>query len=179
MDGKDILHHTYTLLQELKTDHLRKIKVEGITTPIPELTRYVALYHDLDKAMEEVLNKRRVAEEAIAEIDAHDPTFFETDADKALFTELFENCDYLGYNLAVLQKSGAEQIKTLDAIIEKKVEDPLDRLTETHPNINIEAEDLLRIQTAISRADTLAIEPFKQNIAAVDLVAQNLLERLT
>lgn len=176
IDGKTILEHTRLVLTNLRTDKLSKMSLDGTTFNVPELMRMVALYHDLDKSGEEHGDRRSsktsAAEEAIREIEETDPEFFKIDADKKVFATLLQTCDYFGYNINLLSRTGAKFRDGIKTLLEKKLMEPLEALDVNA--IDIDWEDFLLIQYEISRADTMGIEPFRRNVGQIDLLFQEL-----
>jgi len=176
MDGRTILEHTRSVLINLRTDTLRDIKLDETTFQTPELMRVVALYHDIDKGLREKpdvpIQKSEATEVAVRELKRVKPDFLQTDADEKVFRTLIENCDYFGYNLSLLSRQGTAFRDGMRSLLKKHLEGPLDALAEE--GIDLDYEDFLRIQYEISRADTLGIEPFKQNVGQIDRLFEEL-----
>ncbi len=177
-DGKDILEHTRQLLAHLRVDDLADVRIEGLHLPVPELLRLVGLYHDLDKQVvteTQTFNgvKQAAVRAALQEIEDIEPGRLSSPFEKALFSVLMETCDYFGYNLPLLKMTAIGRDRGLEALAEKKIYEPLRELKRQF-GVDVEPEVLLRMQFAISRADTLAIDGFRQNVKQVDQLKEEL-----
>ena len=173
-DPCNILEHTHDVLMRLRSDDFDTIRLAGIRVALPELVRMVALYHDLDKYVrqtEPTFNAQQAKEQsisiAIQELNRRSPPFFFCDNDKNIFALLMKHGDYFGYNLDVLAKTGTAFRQAVKTLLETHVEKPIEEFAK-ETGVFLEAEDLLKIQFELSRADTLGIESFKNNVGQID-----------
>ncbi|NQV89904.1 hypothetical protein HQ487_00680 [Candidatus Uhrbacteria bacterium] len=180
VDKQTILEHTRRVLLHLRTENFRDIKLEGTTVNLPELMRMVSLYHDFDKAPspedKSPQGKRRGFDNAVREVRTVNPDFLKTEADEKVFRMLLQTSDFFGYNLAVLNQIGDTKRQALRTILETKLEQPLEQLEKE--GIDLDWEDVLRIQYELSRADTMGIDTFKENVSLIDQLYEELVKAL-
>lgn len=177
--GQNVLEHTRQVLLHLRTDGIPGAKALGTTIEFPDLLRMVALYHDLDKVSDggKPLGKKSAMKETVQEIRDVDPSFFETEADEKVFRLLLQTCDYFGYNLGILEKRGDVFRREIRDLLEKRLLEPIEALAEE--GINLDPEDVLRLQYELSRADTSGIERFKKNVGLIDRFYEELVKALS
>jgi hypothetical protein len=166
IDKGSVLEHTYKVIRNIETDKLRNIKIEGISVSLTDLVRTVALYHDYEKATGGT--KRDALNDIFRELEGIQPELLKNEADKALFAILLETSSYFGYNTKILSIQNPKQrAEAIQALIESQVDNRVENLEEEY-NVVIDPLDLLSIQYVLSRADTLGIVAYKDNINKIN-----------
>lgn len=188
VDGQTIYEHTRQLLQSLRTDEFRDIHLGNANVRVPDLLRAVGLYHDAEKSLMESrkgevvgwkkpsLKAAKLAslESAFSELSTYQPELLVDTRTRILFDELIRNSFYFGYNLNLLKLEERQFNDDGEALLEKVLLQPISRL-HGH-GLDVEPEALFAVQFALSRADSLAIGPYKKNLPELERLRSKLLD---